>query len=256
VRVGFAQINPTVGDLGGNTAKILNAYKSLCADGAELVLTPELAICGYPPQDLVFKSRFVPLNLERLAELHSAIGDVPLLVGYVENNEGAGQPFRNAAALLQRGQPVQRVFKSLLPTYDVFDEDRYFEPAASTEVLLIGGRKIGVTICEDIWTGKYLPRRLYGFEPVQEGSFYVQAVTWHDKTKCPDARTILTYSLSTNPRSPFFSDQTAMFSRKKWVQEVFCAAAVRKHTVTTTTITSGAKTKTVRRGAARRRARR
>jgi acyl-homoserine-lactone acylase len=95
-----------------------------------------------------------------------------------------------------------------------------------------------------------------GFEPVQEGSSYVQAVTWHDKTKCPDARTILTYSLSTNPRSPFFSDQTAMFSRKKWVQEVFCAAAVRKHTVTTTTITSGAKTKTVRRGAARRRARR
>jgi len=168
VRVGFAQINPTVGDLGGNTAKILNAYKSLCADGAELVLTPELAICGYPPQDLVFKSHFVPLNLERLAELHSAIGDVPLLVGYVDHNEGAGQPFRNAAALLQRGQPVQRVFKSLLPTYDVFDEDRYFEPAASTEVLLIGGRKIGVTICEDIWTGKYLPRRLYGFEPVQE----------------------------------------------------------------------------------------
>src|SRR3954471_23635120 len=166
MRIGFAQLNPTVGDLAGNTRKILAAYETLCAQGAELVLTPELAICGYPPQDLVFKSRFVPLNLERLAELHAAVGEVPLLVGYVDQNEGAGQPFRNAAALLQRGQPVQRVFKSLLPTYDVFDEDRYFEPASSTEVLAIGGRKIGVTICEDIWTSRYLPRRLYGMEPV------------------------------------------------------------------------------------------
>src|SRR4051794_40063142 len=168
MRIGFAQINPTVGDLAGNTRKILSAYETLCASGAELVLTPELAICGYPPQDLVFKSRFVPLNLERLAELHAAVGDVPLLVGYVDVNDGAGQPFRNAAALLQRGAPIRRMFKSLLPTYDVFDEDRYFEPASSVEVLEIRGRKIGVTICEDIWTEKYLPRRLYGLEPLKQ----------------------------------------------------------------------------------------
>src|SRR5436190_1820051 len=130
---------------------------------AELVLTPELAICGYPPQDLVYKSRFVPMMLEKLAELHAAVGEVPMLVGYVDVNEGQGQPFRNAVALLQRGQPIQRVFKSLLPTYDVFDEDRYFEPASSVAVLEIKGRKLGVTICEDIWTSRYLPRRLYGF---------------------------------------------------------------------------------------------
>ncbi|HEV7402031.1 MAG TPA: NAD+ synthase [Chthoniobacteraceae bacterium] len=166
MRIGFAQLNPTVGDLAGNTRKILAAYGTLCAQGAELVLTPELAICGYPPQDLVFKSRFVPLMLERLAELHAAVGEVPLLVGYVDVNDGPGQPFRNAVALLQRGQPIQRVFKSLLPTYDVFDEDRYFEPATSVAVLELQGRKIGVTICEDIWTSRYLPRRLYGFEPV------------------------------------------------------------------------------------------
>src|SRR3954471_21576520 len=166
MRIGFAQLNPTVGDLAGNTRKILAAYETLCAQGAELVLTPELAICGYPPQDLVFKSRFVPLNLERLAELHAAVGGVPLLVGYVEVTDAPGQPFRNAVALLQRGQPVQRVFKSLLPTYDVFDEDRYFEPASTVAVLELKGRKIGVTICEDIWTSRYLPRRLYGFEPV------------------------------------------------------------------------------------------
>jgi acyl-homoserine-lactone acylase len=84
-----------------------------------------------------------------------------------------------------------------------------------------------------------------GFEPVTEGSSYVQAVTWHDGP-CPDARTILTYSLSTNPRSPFFSDQTAMFSQKKWVTERFCASDVKKHTVTTTTVRTGAPTKTVR----------
>jgi acyl-homoserine-lactone acylase len=95
-----------------------------------------------------------------------------------------------------------------------------------------------------------------GFEPVREGSSYVQAVTWHDNNPCPDARTILTYSLSTNPRSPFFSDQTAMFSRKRWVHEVFCAQAVNEHTVTTTTLGSGAKTRNVKRGAARPRARR
>jgi NAD+ synthetase len=166
MRIGFAQLNPTVGDLAGNTRKILAAYETLCAQGADLVLTPELAICGYPPQDLVFKSRFVPLMLERLAEIHAAVGEVPLLVGYVDVNDGPGQPFRNAVALLQRGQPIQRVYKSLLPTYDVFDEDRYFEPASSVAVLEIKGRKLGVTICEDIWTSRYLPRRLYGFEPV------------------------------------------------------------------------------------------
>jgi len=84
-----------------------------------------------------------------------------------------------------------------------------------------------------------------GFEPVQEGSSYVQAVTWHDGP-CPDARTILTYSLSTNPRSPFFDDQTAMFSRKQWVHERFCASDVKANTVTTTTLASGKSTKTVR----------
>jgi acyl-homoserine-lactone acylase len=94
-----------------------------------------------------------------------------------------------------------------------------------------------------------------GFEPVDEGSSYVQAVTWHDGP-CPDARTILTYSLSTNPRSPFFSDQTAMFSRKQWVHERFCPKDVAAHTVTTTAVRSGAATKTVRAHRQRKRSRR
>ena len=167
MKIGFAQINPTVGALAENHRKIVSAYHRLVERGAELVLTPELAITGYPPQDLVFKSRFVPLNLAAIESLHGEIGDVPMLVGYVDLNHGTGQPFHNAAALLQRGQPIRKFHKSLLPTYDVFDEDRYFEPAASVAPVEIGGVKVGVTICEDVWTEKFLPRRLYGHAPIE-----------------------------------------------------------------------------------------
>ena len=146
--------------------KILAAYERLAAAGAELVLAPELAITGYPPQDLVFKSRFVPQNLEALERLHQCLGAVPLLVGYVDHNDGRGKPFFNAAALLQRGQPIRKSFKTLLPTYDVFDEDRYFEPGSGGEVFTIAGCQVGITICEDIWTQDYLPRPLYDLELV------------------------------------------------------------------------------------------
>ncbi|HEX4697167.1 MAG TPA: NAD+ synthase [Candidatus Udaeobacter sp.] len=167
MKIGFAQINPTVGDLSGNCELIMRAYERLAAAGAQLVLTPELAITGYPPQDLVFKSRFVPENLAMLEKLHARIGEAALLVGFVDRNEGRGKPFRNAAALLERGQPIRKTYKSLLPTYDVFDEDRYFQPAARVEPFDVKGRKIGVTICEDIWTDDYLPRPLYDCEPVR-----------------------------------------------------------------------------------------
>nr|MBA3272454.1 NAD+ synthase [Chthoniobacterales bacterium] len=155
MKIGFAQINPTVGDLRGNFEKITRAYDRLVAAGAELVLTPELAITGYPPQDLVFKSQFVPQNLAILDELHRHVSGVPLLVGYVDRNEGRGKPFHNAAALLGKGASIQKTHKSLLPTYDVFDEDRYFEPAREVRPFKALGRTIGVTICEDIWTEHY-----------------------------------------------------------------------------------------------------
>jgi len=167
MKIGFAQINPTVGDLSGNFQKIIHAYERLAAAGAELVLTPELAITGYPPQDLVFKSRFVPENLQILEQLHSQVGNAALLVGFVDRNEGRGKPFHNAAALLERGKPIRKAHKSLLPTYDVFDEDRYFEPACRVEPLEVHGKKVGVTICEDIWTEHYLPRPFYDVEPVR-----------------------------------------------------------------------------------------
>src|SRR5438477_8312785 len=167
MKIGFAQINPTVGDLRGNCELIIGAYERLAAAGAELVLTPELAITGYPPQDLVFKSRFVPENLQVLDKLHALVGNAALLVGFVDRNEGRGKPFHNAAALLERGKPIRKAHKSLLPTYDVFDEDRYFEPAGRVEPFDVCGKRVGITICEDIWTEHYLPRPLYDVEPVR-----------------------------------------------------------------------------------------
>ena len=142
MKIGFAQINPTVGDLRGNCELIIGAYERLAAAGAELVLTPELALTGYPPQDLVFKSRFVPENLAFLEKLHSHVGETALLVGFVDRNEGRGKPFHNAAALLERAKPIRKAYKSLLPTYDVFDEDRYFEAGRCVVQFDVHGRKI------------------------------------------------------------------------------------------------------------------
>src|SRR2546427_468258 len=167
MKVGFAQLNPTVGDLRGNFEKILQSYERLAAAGAELIVTPELAITGYPPQDLVFKSRFVPETLEILDQWQRHVGKAALLVGFVDRNEGRGRPFHNAAALLVPGEAIRKAHKSLLPTYDVFDEDRYFQPAARVEPFDLNGKKIGVTICEDIWTEHYLPRPLYDCEPTR-----------------------------------------------------------------------------------------
>jgi NAD+ synthase (glutamine-hydrolysing) len=171
MRLGLAQLNPTVGDLAGNRRKILDAYGALAAQGAELVIFPELVVCGYPPRDLLFKRRFVPDVAASLATLATAIGEVPALIGTVEvNATGQGRPFHNSAALCHRGQVITHARKCLLPTYDVFDEDRYFEPASQPTVLTIAGRRVGVTICEDLWTHPMLStRRLYhGLDPVRQ----------------------------------------------------------------------------------------
>jgi len=150
MKIGFAQINPTIGDIASNRDKILSAYRALVADGADIVLTPELALTGYPPLDLLFESDFVPRNLKALDELAASIEAVPLVVGYADFHKGTGNAFRNAAAVLQAGQITARVFKSLLPTYDVFDEARYFEPADRVQPVLLLGQKVGITLCEDI----------------------------------------------------------------------------------------------------------
>ena len=167
MRIGFAQINTTVGDINANQDRILSAYQKAVSLGADLVLTPELALTGYPPRDLVFKSQFIPETLEALEQLHRAVGSVPLLVGYVDFNPAkTGKPFVNACGVLVKQEPVQKIFKTLLPTYDVFDEARYFDPAQDQVPVELLGTKIGITICEDIWTDKYLPWDLYQQDPV------------------------------------------------------------------------------------------
>lgn len=163
MRLGLAQLNPTVGDLAGNRARIIAAYQDLVAQGAELVVFPELAVCGYPPRDLLFKRRFVPDVADSLQEIAAAVGAVPALIGTVEANPtGRGRPFYNSAAFCYRGKIGAMARKCLLPTYDVFDEDRYFEPGTAPTVIDHAGHRIGVTICEDIWTNPMLgTRRLY-----------------------------------------------------------------------------------------------
>jgi NAD+ synthase (glutamine-hydrolysing) len=171
MRLGLAQINTTVGDLAGNRRRILEAYAELVRRGAELVVFPELAVCGYPPRDLLFKRHFVPDVEQSLSLIAAAVGDVPALVGTVEANTGGlGRPFYNSAAFCHKGAVASYVRKCLLPTYDVFDEDRYFEPATVASVIVHAGQRIGVTICEDIWTHPMIStRRLYnGLDPVKQ----------------------------------------------------------------------------------------
>ncbi|MDX2080840.1 MAG: NAD+ synthase [Terrimicrobiaceae bacterium] len=169
MKIGLAQINTTVGDYAGNIERIASACAALEERGADIILTPELALCGYPPQDLLFKTDFVPAGREALARLHERVGRAAWIVGFAETNPSPnGRPFFNAAAVLEAGKPVRTVFKSLLPTYDVFDEARYFEPAPACEPVEIQGRRFGITICEDIWTSEFLPRGLYVRDPVHD----------------------------------------------------------------------------------------
>jgi NAD+ synthase (glutamine-hydrolysing) len=169
MRIGIAQINAVVGDFPGNAKRILAAYQECLEKGADLVVTPEMSLVGYPPRDLVFKSQFVPKCLQALDYLADEIKAVPLIVGYVDFHEGnIGKPFRNAAAWLEAGEVKSKFWKTLLPTYDVFDERRYFEPGESCDPFLWQGKRIGVTICEDIWTEDYLQRPFYDRDPVEE----------------------------------------------------------------------------------------
>ena len=169
MKIGIAQINAVVGDFPGNAKRILAAYRECLEKGADLVITPEMSLVGYPPRDLVFKSQFVPKCLQALDYLADESKQVPLLVGYVDFHSGSiGKPYCNAAAWLENGEVRQRFFKTLLPTYDVFDERRYFEPAESSEPFIWKGKRIGVTVCEDIWTEEYLQRPFYDRDPIDE----------------------------------------------------------------------------------------
>ncbi|MBT8044754.1 MAG: NAD+ synthase, partial [Verrucomicrobiae bacterium] len=170
MKIGIAQINAVVGDFPGNAKRILAAYRECLEKGAELVVVPEMALVGYPPRDLLFKTQFVPKCLQALDYLADEIKEVPMLVGYVDHcsDEEIGKPYRNAAAFLHNGEIVHKIWKTLLPAYDVFDEQRYFQPGDSCEPIVWNGVRLGVTICEDIWTEDYLHRPLYERDPAAE----------------------------------------------------------------------------------------
>ena len=170
MKIGILQLNSTIGSFEANRQKLLAAYERAVRQGAEFVMAPELFLCGYPPRDLLLRPDFIEANLTALAQTAGAIGAVPLCVGYVDKNPTRpGRPLVNSAAVLQHGKIVWRANKSLLPTYDVFDEDRYFEPAKSTAPFEFQGRKIAITICEDIWNDEdFWSDRLYRRDPVKE----------------------------------------------------------------------------------------
>ncbi|HSI86976.1 MAG: NAD+ synthase [Candidatus Methylacidiphilales bacterium] len=170
MKLGILQLNPTIGDYSGNLQKLRSAYLEACRRGADFVIAPELYLCGYPPRDLLLRDDFIDAGLKAVEDSALFAGPVPLAVGFVDRHESRpGRRLRNAAAIVQNGKVIHRVYKSLLPTYDVFDEDRYFEPAQDVSPIAIAGRKVGLTICEDIWNdADFWPERLYRFDPVQE----------------------------------------------------------------------------------------
>jgi len=166
MKVALAQINPTVGDFAGNARKILEAARRASERGAELVVFPELAVTGYPPRDLLEHPAFVEAGLRALEDVATRLG-IPALVGFVARNEsGKGKPLHNSAALLCDGRIASVHHKSLLPTYDVFDEERYFEPGRFPAPAAACGARLAVTICEDLWRPAEGLRFRYHFDPV------------------------------------------------------------------------------------------
>ena len=154
MKIGLAQINTTVGDLSGNKTRILDAYHNLVEQGADLIVFPELAVCGYPPRDLLLKSRFADDAQQTLESIAKEISEVPALIGCLEiaSSDHIGRPLYNAVAWCESGTIQTYGRKCLLPNYDVFDEERYFEPANKPLVYQWNNQRIGITICEDIWT--------------------------------------------------------------------------------------------------------
>ncbi len=170
LRVAVAQIDTTVGDFEGNAARILDAGRRAEREGADLVLFPELAICGYPPRDLVERPAFVRESERTTERIARASGTATWIFGSLERNRAAiGRRVFNTAVAARRGRRLATYRKRLLPTYDVFDEGRYVEPGGGRLTLSVRGRRVAVTICEDIWNDKtFWTRPLYPTDPVAE----------------------------------------------------------------------------------------
>jgi len=152
MRIGIAQLNPIVGDLTGNLALAIDAYEQLIGQGVDLIIYPELFLCGYPPRDLLLKENFVHELGNKLEEFAHSTGPVPAIIGFVQKSTlTTKKSFFNAAAWCVEGKIEQVFHKRLLPTYDVFDEARYFVPGNRNSQIFYKGQKIAISICEDIW---------------------------------------------------------------------------------------------------------
>ncbi|MGA3294460.1 MAG: NAD+ synthase [Candidatus Acidiferrales bacterium] len=169
MKIALAQFNPTVGDFEGNRARIVELAHAAKSGGADLAVFSELCLCGYPPQDLIERPAFAQRNQKELSRLADQI-PLPSLVGFVgKARDDTGKPVANSAALVAPGRILFEQRKMLLPTYDVFDESRYFQPADAQDVFVLGPETLGITICEDCWNDKnFWVKRLYQRDPVAE----------------------------------------------------------------------------------------
>ncbi len=173
MKIALAQINPTVGDFQGNTRKIIEFAAAASAAKADVVMFPELAVCGYPPADFLEKPSFVARTGEAVAEIAATAtsgNSLAIICGYVTPApSGSGKHVVNSAALLRNGVVEFVQSKRLLPFYDVFDEQRYFAPAENQTLHLVGNERVALTICEDAWNDKHFwPSRLYSVDPIEE----------------------------------------------------------------------------------------
>ena len=168
MKIALGQINPTVGDFAGNAARIIDFSQRAKAAGAGLILFPELAICGYPPRDLVERPSFVTRNRESAERIAAATSGIAVICGLVTPADSdTGKSVMNSAALLMDGKVAFTQSKMLLPTYDVFDEMRNFAPAKNQQLFPFCGNRMALTICEDAWNDKqFWAKRLYTVDPV------------------------------------------------------------------------------------------
>jgi NAD+ synthase (glutamine-hydrolysing) len=170
LRIALLQVDPTPGDLDGNAALILRAASKVRAESPDLIVTSELALMGYLPRDLLMSEGFVRRAGENMACMARELrGSAPLLVGAATINPAPiGRPLFNSAVLLRDGAVGPAFHKMLLPTYDVFDEDRYFEPAAEPQILELNGWRLGISICEDVWNDRdFWERPRYHRDPIE-----------------------------------------------------------------------------------------
>ncbi len=170
MKIGLAQINTTVGDINGNRDRVIQELGRARDLGADIAVFPELCLTGYPPRDLLGLHGFVEANFRAVQEIAAHSGSMGVVVGFVDRNpKKEGRDFYNAAAFLAEGKIQAVVHKTLLPTYDVFDEDRYFESAESVQVVSFRGQTLGISICEDAWNSEdFWSRPLYSTDPIRE----------------------------------------------------------------------------------------